>query len=302
MTVLRSQNLADGIAADADVLGPMFFSQSSSRLADLRESTADRGLVFVKTDVATGDLLQFWDLPSLSTAYDNESPQVNISVQMMGPLDAGNGGTAQIVRVTDALGAVALQNEFFVDPALGAATDWVVTLPTKRYHVSGPFNSATGAVAAAVAPFGINPIGENFNYATAQSCEAIGVEVWDREELEFVPPTDPDLGFSPGIPGVTEGLNLCWEANVFSIRQGQGGAVTQSDVLGAQQTVGVIPVGDHTAGWIDMALDVVPGGNRAGDGLPAIGFAAYQFVNEGQTATGSLNQYGGGFRHRVEPN
>jgi hypothetical protein len=37
--------------------------------------------------------------------------------------------------VTSALTTSLLQNEFLVNPALGAATDWVVTLPTEHFYV-----------------------------------------------------------------------------------------------------------------------------------------------------------------------
>ncbi len=253
---------------------PMFFSQSDRSSAVLADYTADRGLVFVK------GALQYWDLPDLSTRVDSVTDGFSAG-DVLG----------QIGAVTDALLANRLTNEFLVDSALGASTDWVVTLPTKRYHVAGAFGSADGVVTEPVIP----PFTQPYNYADALSCERIGVAVYDREERPFSPPTTPSSGFSPGIPDAPEATSLCWEANVFAVSPGLGGEPAgASAVLGATQTLGVLPVGDFSAGWIQLTLD-----EQGRDGLPVIGFAAWQFINDGQTATGSLNQYGGGFRHRL---
>ena len=88
-------------------------------------------------------------------------------------------------------------NEFVLDAATASRTDWVLTMPTKRYY----FNSG-GAVSYLFQ--------RNF---TSNSCDDVGLTIWDREEFTTTTPQ----GFSPPPPpGKVAGL--CFEANVLTFK------------------------------------------------------------------------------------
>jgi len=175
-----------------------------------------------------------------------------------------------------------------------------VTLPTKRFQATGvdatgPDSDPDGVTDAS---FVSDPFTAPYDYANAESSEEIGVTIYDREEQEFTPPQDPDAGFSPGVPEQERSTALNWEANVFNIVQGQGGGEPSSPVLGATQTVGQLPVGDFGEGYIVLDLYNGERSLNGAQGLPAIGFAAWQFVNG--VEAGTLRNFGGTFPHVTE--
>jgi len=288
-------------------LGPIFFSQSDTRDdgGNLNGHTADRGLKYVKNNLVNGtgtNGLQYWDLPDLSTVNDASS------------------GEAQehIADVSRSLMTTSLYNEYVVDQAIGAETDWVVTLPTKRFHTNSRFETSGGEVTGVSQEPVREPFDAPFNYRTASSEEEAVAVIYDREELEYAPEEEPSGGFSPGVPAEPDRLLLKWEANVFNIAGNDGSdPLAISPVLGAQQTLGTIPVGGQaSAGWINLRLDIDEAGDDSGEGgeggeagafresrfgLPAIGFAAIKFRNDALGDEGLDKRYGGTFRHRVEP-
>lgn len=167
---------------------------------------------------------------------------------------------------TDAVSAVLMAsnifNDYIVDPAIAAATDWVVTFPTKHDLVN------------------TTPVGAPFTAAwdetKSQACEPISVSIYDREEGTTSTPID----FSP--KPTSTGASLCYEANAISFNN--------SDVLGAVAAGGAaytltLPSG-FTSGW--MNLDMTGTGHTLSSadttpvvftGLPAIGFAIQQYTN-----------------------
>lgn len=127
--------------------------------------------------------------PSLAFANGTTPGQVTSYVFDRGRLITSNWLTAS-QRGVDAVSAVlmreAIFNEYEVDPDLGAASEWVVTFPTRNSYVTSP--------SAFRAPFSV---GWNF-------CERISGRIYNREEDTF-----RLFDFSPGT-GVPA---LCWEAN-----------------------------------------------------------------------------------------
>ena len=106
-----------------------------------------------QTGVVTGDN----DFPDLSTPYE---PGVTLLP-----------GT-QAANLSQAMARQKVINEFLTDPAINAATDWVISMPTRRFHVSGrhadygaagdgkgyPATESIDGIAGGVtAPFG-NPV------------------------------------------------------------------------------------------------------------------------------------------------
>jgi hypothetical protein len=201
--------------------------------------------------------------------------------------------TADYAFGVDAVSAVlmsdTLYNEFFVDPSLGSATDWVVTFPTKRFYVDDTLYSRAPA----------DPFVEAFD---GESNVTVGINLYDREEGH----TTRQGGFSP--PVGTRPSSLPFEVNVISFLTDTA-AGDPSGVFGSFLRPNVPPYG--TDGW--MALDlfsgdgghILPGGVEDDgatavslNGLPATGFMAYNVINA-HANPGLLANYGGLFRHRA---
>lgn len=88
-------------------------------------------------------------------------------------------------------------NEYIIDTATKAGTDWVVTMPTKRYYVQRGTGNA------------MPPFQRNFN-GTNGACDDLTLNIYDREERTVTLP----LTFSPPPPTSTNAI--CWEANVIT--------------------------------------------------------------------------------------
>src|SRR5690554_6043714 len=84
-----------------------------------------------------------------------------------------SGATATFLTSAPAVSALlmkeAMNNDFVVSDALKAETNWVVTFPTKRFHVN---------TVPATAPF----VNSWNNPAAGTSCHTVDVKYWDHEE------------------------------------------------------------------------------------------------------------------------
>ena len=206
----------------------------------------------------------------------------------------------------DAVSAVLMHNnvynEFVVETGTKAGTDWVLTMPTKRFYIAtGPGNNAGRLFQ------------RNFN-GNNGSCDDVVVTQYDREERTVTAPG----AFSPPPPTQTDAI--CWEANVVTINN--------TNVL-ASKNIANIPT-TFQSGWLGInfpligsagsptAKHVLYGGastvfntatgltttpaSTTFNGLPVIGFAAISFNNGTLTnpAGGALqSSYGGAFNHKA---
>jgi len=218
---------------------------------------------------------------SISASYDASAPQYRIDA------------------VSAALMADAIHNEYVVDPALGAHSDWVVTFPTKRFYTDP---ALLPAGSAAVQPF------VALFEAPGRSCVQAPIRYFNREQL-----TTP--GDGSGFPGMPPPRypKLCYGTNVASFLIGE--RPEASFVLGSRLLVEDFSLRDRFEnGWAVMDLDPYVEPHRlrtslnvggAGDGgktflgLPAIGFWASNLVN-GQVAEGVLSNYSGVSAHAMQ--
>ena len=191
-----------------------------------------------------------------------------------------------------------IMNEFVLDAATSSGTDWVVTMPTKRFYVANGTGSASRLFQ------------RNFN-KTAGACDDVSLDIFDREEQTTTTPLD----FSPQPEA---GVNqLCWEANVITFNG--------SNVLGSANTSNITT--DFENGWLDVGFfpesvggDVHTLGNDLTTfvdptvsppflsatgpatyfGLPVVGFAVQSFANGAITVGDQavLSNYGGNFVHK----
>jgi hypothetical protein len=187
-----------------------------------------------------------------------------------------------------------IMNEYVLDAATNSGTDWVVTMPTKRFYVS----NGTGTPPVLFQ--------RNFN-KTDGACDDVSLNIYDREENT----TSTPLDFSP--PPPTQTNSLCWEANVITFNN--------SNVLGSANSANIPTTFEH--GWLDLGFfptSVTPPvhtlfnasttitplggvgvpGSATYVGLPVVGFAVQSFANGAITVGDKsvLSNYGGNFIHK----
>jgi ribosomal protein S28E/S33 len=194
-------------------------------------------------------------------------------------------------------------NEFALETVTKSGTDWIVTMPTKRFYITtGPGNS-TGRL-----------FQRNFN-GNSGSCDDVVITQYDREERTVSTPGS----FSPPPPTLTDAI--CWEANVVTFNNTNVFASTnKANISTGYQTGWVsmnftgasVPAGKHQlVGGISTIITVDPVTATAVstvgttpttfNGLPVIGFSAITFNNGTLTSGTSLIQsnYGGSFMHKT---
>jgi hypothetical protein len=230
---------------------------------------------------------QYYDVPDLSTSYF-----------------AGTAGTvaqasAQAKALTDSIARLSVVNQYATAPSISAKTDWVFSMPTRRYSVAAnyaagtttaPSNSvaavaigaavpdATGAAAAAYRLFN-GDVTNNVFTATAkntsvnsagQICVQARSQVfYDREESS----REDGAIFSPGTQSKTE---LCGEVSVLAFTTAADKSALGAEV--ARQNV----TAPYTNGW-----GVV---NFKG-ATPVLGAAFLKLTNP-QAAAGTVGTYG----------
>jgi hypothetical protein len=178
-----------------------------------------------------------------------------------------------------------VMNEYSVETALNAATDWVVTFPTKRQHLGA---SPTVALSIVSAPF-------TQKLTVNGACEPVDMNYFDREETRPLSSVD----FSPLPP---TGVNsLCWEANVITFKNSK--VLASSLVLNNVDVAyanGWMNLGFSAAGHkmtsVDTSVNGVGSVSATYYGLPATGFAVQRLVNG--NVGGMLSNYGGSFVHK----
>ena len=182
-----------------------------------------------------------------------------------------------------------IMNEYVLDSGTNSGTDWVVTMPTKRFYVA----NGTGTPARLFQ--------RNFN-KTDGACDDVDLAIYDREENT----TSTPLDFSPPPPTLSNAI--CWEANVITFNN--------SNVLGSAN-VANIPT-DFEHGWLDIgffpstvtgAVHTLPNdativtdifaastvGPATYVGLPVVGFAVETFQNNAITVSGTPTTYASSF-------
>jgi hypothetical protein len=200
--------------------------------------------------------------------------------------------TLDFPKSLDALNAVfmadAISNDYLVDSGLGANTDWVLTFPTKSFHVDKYILAS-----------GVSPFVEMFGQKTpGQSNVQFDLSTFDHEEGKA-----PNTCAPVACPKYT----LPYEVNVLSF-SAEPPADQHSQVLGSALATYVAPYG--SSGWAQMNLNperephlLREGTTAAGTsvvlkGLPVVGFMVYNVINS-NAQPGKLANYSGLFSHRA---
>ena len=198
-----------------------------------------------------------------------------------------NGVTAVYNSSAEAISALlmkeSISNDYVLDSARGSETNWVITFPTKRYHVD---------VGAVLPPFTTKWSGTSPN---AKSCHPVTVRNWDNEEYEG---TSTDIDFSP-MPPEGAGESLCYETNILTFNEAKmiGGEFVSYNIN--------LPQPDFRFGWMNIAFDEAAYALTSIDsapvtvkGLPVIGFSAVTVKNN-TASNGVMNNYGSSTSHKA---
>ena len=244
----------------------------------------------------------YYDLPDMSTPYL--------------AADIGN-PKAQAVKLTSALAVTSVTNQYANDESITAKTDWVFSMPTRRYSVAANYAAISGTTPAndsntsyrlfsdlivGVTPDAAATLQDEWFFAanTPVSTDGKGnicvkadaQKFWDREETTPGAST-PGPVFSPRTPGVAAVVSLWGEASVLAFKD-LGNSVLASSV--ARST---ITSGTYTNGWgvVTTANDIGAPGAGVVEGLPLMG-ASFIKLSNPQVAPGLSGTYGITWPHR----
>jgi hypothetical protein len=222
-----------------------------------------------QTGVAVSDN----DFPDLSTPYE---PGVTLLP-----------GT-QAANLSQAMARQRMINEVLTDPDINAATDWVISMPTRRYHVSGrnedygvvsdgkgyPATESIDGIAGGVTA----PFTSQVAYLSGGhgSCLNVGDPVYyDREDWHE--------GGSGVVIIQPPNIGQCGGVSIYSWNNS---VANKSSTLGATATVSNKSMGSLTAGWVNLPTW----------DIPILGSAFIKAYNASATA-GVSGNYGAVFPH-----
>lgn len=220
-----------------------------------------------------------YDLPDMSTPYI-------VAPSATAPL-------TQALNLTNALAVTSITNQYANDASITAKTDWVFSMPTRRYNVASNYAAANAnpVQTANVRLFSdLNADGnvsnERFNPSNttlaatggAICVTATGQAFFDREESSLT----AGAVFSPG--SVAKTL-FCGETSVLSF------ADAGNSVLAASVSRQNLTAGSFQNGW--SRVDVTNGGL----GLPILGSSFIKLSNPAATS-GTSGTYGITWPHR----
>ena len=244
-------------AQDGDGLTRNVFSPQSADPAAADQFSADP---LIKDNIVPG---QKFDFPDLSTPYFTTNSQA--------------AADSQAAALTESLARGAVLNQYANDASISAKTDWVFSMPTRRYNVAANYSvlPVGGVYPAAYRVFNA-AVGNYFNAGNTRVNEkgqicisSIGAVFRDREETAKT----SGAVFSPGTLTNTP---LCGEVSVLSFADAGtsvlGASVARSNVDGA-----------YVNGWGQI--------NFGGTGIPVLG-AAFIKLSNPSAAPGMSGTYG----------
>lgn len=307
-TALEARSGANGQASYGNIVLSPQTGVAIGSLTSLRGQTTDpllRGGVADNRSSTGMDLsnvparvpARYSDLPDLSTPY---LPQA-----LSSGLGTGLATRSQIQSVSQALAASSVANEYVVNPALQAGTDWVLSLPTLRYGAA--FDATAGA--AVYTNFAFDDLGVSIpGFGTANDFTPGTVEAADARVNLWLRLSQPNLTESesrrqapaffdaqgrqssffdiPTMPGF-QGLRLNGAATVVRlVRDG----IPVQPVLPTAFGPSTLPALPGLSGWVRLHTPL------AGKGLPVLGFAAMELFNAA-VAPGVAGVFGQTFLH-----
>lgn len=256
--------------------------------------------------------------PAVAAAYYD---QPDLSTPYVGAVLGGGTATTNVSALNQSLALTALlakstvTNSYLTTSALNAATDWVFSMPTRRYHTAYAYSYAgatgngqiytdyTNAISSATTP-SLAGVGastayrffspSNTSVSTTngqQICTklATGVTAFGREE-QVAAVSNPGFVVSPGTVAASATLSLCGETSVLSF--GKASALLSATVANTVYPAASLPATD---GWATFSTS--SGAANVVGTLPILGFAAQKAVNSAVSA-GVSGNFGLSYTHR----
>jgi hypothetical protein len=231
----------------------------------------------------------YYDLPDLSTPYVTSGLAVGLQ-----PLE-------QAANVTDALAASSVTNELLTDTTIQGSTDWVFSMPTRRYSVAFDYAATIsgtddgrrfsdivnrdGTFAAGYFLASNTLVSSSTNGNGRQICtKGITTTPYDREETGVA--TSTTVVVSPSTPA--DPLSFCGEATVLSINNG-GILATGTSALKASVAVKDLDV-TFIDGWMKISTPSATAVTNSVTGLPMLG-ASFSRAAAGAQGFGVSNAH-----------
>ncbi len=206
------------------------------------------------------------DNPTIAAVYD--VPDFSI------PYTVSSSPLVQVDALNKAIATTNVMNEFLTNSAIASTTDWVLSMPTRRYSVA--YDYKAGARTYSVLGTDFFTAGNTLVLDRQVCVKGITHVSFDQEETTA---TDPgsDVIISPQEPGVPTSFIMCGEASVLSFNAGEAagasGLITSaSGTLKATVARSAIDNG-YVAGWTTLQT---PGPSLIG--LPVLGYEAVRAV------------------------
>lgn len=229
-----------------------------------------------------------FDLPDLSTPYTVDAPA------------SAAGPVTQAAKLSRSLAVTSVTNEYLLDPAISAKTDWVFSQPTRRYSAAVDYNNKTTWFTSFTAAVGY--AGNQYYTSTntqlsgdilCLKATAIGLKYWDREETT--------VGQGPTLfqvsPGTAPAASIfCGEDAVVTFVTPSTAAATDAQKKGALYSTlahSLLPT-PYNSGWASASLV----GATGSVGLPVLGGAYVKAVNPAVSA-GVSGNFGAYWQHRT---
>lgn len=200
---------------------------------------------------------------------------------------------SQVVLLNAAISTRSIMNEFLTDGSINSTTDWVLSMPTRRYSVAWDYFATPAARVYTTLPLPVFNA-TNTTVIDKQICVSGVTSVsYDREENTEVAP-GASVIISPVLPGQPTSFLICGEASVLSFNHGDtasaSGLITSaSGTLKATVARSAIENG-YAYGWSYLATPGIPG--AVVNGLPILGYEAVR-------ATSAPNTFGATLPHRT---
>jgi hypothetical protein len=264
----------------------------------LRNPTSGAIVYFPQTNAAlgatAGDLAKFtadpWLVANPTYAMVYDLPDFSI------PYTATPGPVSQVSLLNATLATTAVINEFLTASSINATSDWVLSMPTRRYAVAWDYFSAAADKRVYTPAAASYFTASNTTVIDKQICVTGTTSVsYDQEENTPLNPGDSVI-ISPILPGKPSQFLICGEASVLAFNGGEkasaSGLITSaSGTLKATVARSAIENG-YGAGWTSLATTGISGG-----GLPILGYDA---VRAPGASVGGFNYvFGATLPHRT---
>jgi hypothetical protein len=224
-------------------------------------------------------------LPDLSAAYPESRTLLPSGELAISEWETGFEALSAVLMKAE------LYNEYVLDAAVAAKSEWVITYPTKSYHVDQGL--------PVIAPF-------SNRWFRQESCDNLIFDNWDREQQTLA--YNPSCGYTGCPPRPF--ISTCKSTNVVEFHIPGAPLGDVSSILGSNNSIKMSnPIAHATEnGWVRITFStlnnnegfihrMIPVSGTGYHGLPATGFMVQQFTNAG-AADGLLAQYGNLFIHK----